>query len=138
MKFENTKEVKEVLEKIHDLVMNLSSEEHALYKELKHYEDIQQDLLHEIELANLNAIERMRVYSQLRKNRKERRKVKDAISLVETVKGYSKKFIEKGLLAETNQVLKNIDTYQKNLETRVYKPRVLENLKCVENTNELE
>lgn len=33
--------------------------------------------------------------------------------------------------AETSQVLKNIDTYKKNLETRAYKPRILENLKCV-------
>lgn len=138
MKFEDTKEVKNVLEKIHDLILNLATEENNLNKELKRYEDIQQDLLHEIELANLNAIERMRVYSQLRKIRKDRRKIKDAISLVETVKGYSRKFIEKGLLSETNQVLKNIDTYQKNLETRVYKPRVLENLKCVEKINELE
>lgn len=138
MKFEDTKEVKNVLEKIHNLILNLATEENNLNKELKRYEDIQQDLLREIELANLNAIERMRVYSQLRKIRKDRRKIKDAISLIETVKGYSRKFIEKGLLSETNQVMKNIDAYQKNLETRVYKPRVLENLKCVEKINELE
>lgn len=132
MKFEDTKEAEDILNKMHDLIMSLAPKEKALNEELKLQEDIQQDLLHEIEIANLNAIERMRVYNQLRKNRKDRRKVKDAIALVETLKGYTRKFIEKGMLAETSQALKNIDTYKKNLETRVYKPRVLENLKCAE------
>lgn len=133
MKFENTKDAKEVLEKVHDMMMSLSEEETKLEKELQIQEDIQQDLLHEIEISELNAIERMQIYSQLRKNRKERRKIKDTLGYIGTLKGFQRKFLEKGMLAETKQVLKNIDMHNENIETRGYKPRVLENLKCAKN-----
>ena len=133
MKFENTKDAKEVLEKVHDMMMSLSEEENKLEKELQIQEDIQQDLLHEIEMAELNAIERMQIYNQLRKNRKnrkERRIIKDTLGYIGTLKGFQRKFLEKGMLAETKQVLKNIDMHNENIKTRRYKPRVLENLKC--------
>ncbi len=132
MRFESTDEAEKILAKLFDLIMSLSEEEKRLNKELKIQEDITQDLLHEIELANLNAIERMQIYNQLRKNRKERRKLKDILSFIGTLKGFERKFIEKGMLSETNQVLKNIEMYKSNLETRTYKHKVLENLKCEE------
>ncbi len=130
MRFESTDEAEKILEKLYDLIMSLSEEEKRLDKELKVQEDITQDLLHEIELAKLSAIERMQVYNQLRKNRKERRKIKDNLNFIGTLKGFERKFIEKGMLAETNQVLKNIEMYKNNLETRTYTPKVLKNLKC--------
>lgn len=131
MKFENTKEVKEILEIIYDMMMSLSVEEKNLEKELQIQEGIQEDLLHEIELAELNAIERTKVYCQLRKTRKERRKIKDSLKFIGTLKGYQRKFVEKGMLAETKQALKNIDMHNENLKSRIYKPRILENLKCI-------
>lgn len=130
MKFENTKEAKETLEKMYDIMMSIIPEEKRLEKELQIQDDITQDLLHEIELADLNAIERTRVYCQLRKNRKERRKIKDTLSFIGTLKGFHRRFVEKGMMAETNQVIKNIDTHNENLKTREYKAKVLENLKC--------
>ncbi len=130
MRFESTDEAEKILAKLYDLIMSLSEEEKRLDKELKVQEDITQDLLHEIELGNLNAIERMQVYNQVRKNRKERRKIKDNLNFIGTLKGFERKFIEKGMLAETNQVLKNIEMYKNNLETRTYTPKVLKNLKC--------
>lgn len=133
MKFENTKEAKETLEKMYDIMMSVIPEEKRLEKELQIQDDITQDLLHEIELADLNAIERTRVYCQLRKNRKERRKIKDTLSFIGTLKGFHRRFVEKGMLAETNQVIKNIDTHNENLKTREYKAKVLENLKCAKN-----
>lgn len=130
MKFENTKEVKQILENIYELVMSISPEEKRLNKELEIQENIQLDLLHEIEMAELNAIERMQVYSQLRKNRKERRKIKDTLDFIYSIKGYTNKFVEKGILSETNHVIKKIEVYDQHIETRIYAPRVLENLKC--------
>lgn len=130
MKFENAKEAKETLEKMYDIMMSIIPEEKRLENELQIQDDITQDLLHEIELADLNAIERTRVYCQLRKNRKERRKIKDTLSFIGTLKGFHRRFVEKGMLAETNQVIKNIDTHNENLKTREYKAKVLENLKC--------
>lgn len=130
MKFENTKEVKQILENIHELVMSISPEEKRLNKELEVRENIQQDLLHEIEMADLNAIERMQIYSQLRKNRKERRKIKDTLDFIYSIKSYTNKFAEKGILSETDNVIRKIDVYDQHIETRIYAPRVLENLKC--------
>ena len=130
MKFENTKEVKQILENIHELVMSISPEEKRLNMELEVQENIQQDLLHEIEMANLNAIERTKVYCLLRKNRKERRKIKDTLDLIHSIKPYTNRFVEKGILSETNHVIKKIEVYDQHIETRIYTPRVLKNLKC--------
>ena len=121
MKFENTKETKEILEKMYDIMMSIAPEEKRLEKELQ---------------TDLNAIERTKVYCQLRKNRKERRKIKDTLSFIGTLKGFHRRFVEKGMLAETNQVIKNIDTHNEKLKTREYKPRVLENLRCARSKEE--
>ena len=136
MKFENTKEVKQILENIHELVMSISPEEKRLNKELEVQENIQQDLLHEIEMANLNAIERTKVYCLLRKNRKERRKIKDTLDLIHSIKPYTNRFVEKGILSETNHVIKKIEVYDQHIETRIYTPRVLKNLKCAKSKEE--
>ncbi len=130
MKFEDTKEVKQILEKIHELVMSISTEEKRLNKELEVQENIQQDLLHEIEIANLNAIEITKVYCLLRKNRKERRKVKDTLEFIHSIKPYTNKFVEKGILSETSYAIKKIEVYDQHLKTRIYTPRVLKDLKC--------
>ena len=114
MKFDNTKDIKHVFKQIHELMMSIAPEEKRLNEELEHQENITKDLLHEIELANLNAIERMKVYNDLRKCRKERRKIKDTIEFINTIRGYSKRFIEKGLLSETDFVMKKIDTYDQH------------------------
>lgn len=130
MKFENTKDIEEVIIKIKDFFMTIGEEEKKLNAELIEKENIQIDLLHEIELAELNAIDLMKVAQRIKKNRLERRKVKDELGLISTLKGYTKKFIEKGIIAESEQLLKNIETYKKGLENRYYIPKVLDNLKC--------
>lgn len=133
MKFEDTKEVKQILEKIHELVMSISPEEKRLNKELEIQENIQQDLLHEIEMANLNAVEIAKVYCLLRKNRKERRKIKDTLEFIYSIKPYTNRFVEKGILSENSHVIKKIEVYDQHIETRIYTPRVLKDLKCAKN-----
>lgn len=130
MKFENTKDIKMFVEEMHDFFNSLFDEEEKMNKELFRCNGIQDDLLHEIELADLNAIEIMKVAKELKKNRLERRKIKNNLMLIGTLKPFNKRFIEKGILAETIQLLKNIDMHEKTLEERGYSPRVLENLKC--------
>ncbi len=135
MKFDNTKDVKQVLEQMYDLVMSVATEENKLLEELKFKEDIQQDLLHEIELAPLNAIELVRIAIKLKKVRKERRKVKDTLEFIKVIKNYTRRFIKIGILSETSQIMKNIDTYNEKLKNRQYIPRVLKDLKCVKKDN---
>lgn len=130
MNYGDTKEVEELVTKIKDFFMTIGDTEKKLNAELIEKENIQIDLLHEIELAELNAIEFMKVAQKLKKNRHERRKVKDELAFINTLKGYTKKFTEKGIIAESEQLLKNIETYKKGLENRYYIPKVLSNLKC--------
>lgn len=130
MNCKSTKEVKELIGDIIDLFMNVGDTEKALMKEIEEKEDIQNDLLHELELAELNAIEQMAVSSRIKKNRKERRILKDQLAFVNTIKGYTRKFTEKGIIAESQQLLKNINSYEVMLNTRHYEPRILKDLKC--------
>lgn len=130
MNFGNTKEIEELIIKVKDFFMTISDEEKKLNAELIEKENIQIDLLHEIELAELNAIDFMKVAQKLKKNRHERRKTKDELGFINTLKGYTRKFTEKGIIAESEQLLKNIETYKKGLENRYYIPKVLNNLKC--------
>ena len=130
MEFKDTKEIEELTKNIIDLFKTIDDKEKEANINLIEKENIQQDLLHEIELAELNAIELMGVAKRIKKNRLERRLIKDELALIKTIKGYTRKFIEKGIIAESEQLLKNIDTYKKNLQNRCYIPKILENLKC--------
>lgn len=78
----------------------------------------------------LNAIEIMAVYKKLEKVLQERRIIKDKIDLINTIKPYTSKFITKGICAETDATIKNIETLKSNQENRKYTPRILKNLKC--------
>ena len=130
MEFKDTKEIEDLTKKIIDLFRTIDDKEKEANINLIEKENIQQDLLHEIELAELNAIEFMSIAKKIKKNRIERRLIKDELALIKTIKGYTRKFIEKGIIAESEQLLKNIDTYKKNLQNRSYVPKILENLKC--------
>ena len=135
MKFENTKDIKMFIEEMLDFFNSLSDEEEHLNKELFRCNGIQDDLPHEIELADLNAIEIMKVAKDLKKNRLERRKIKNNLMLIGTLKLFNKRFVEKGILADATQLIKNIDMHEKALEERGYTPRVLDNLKCAKKHN---
>ena len=58
--------------------------------------------------------------------------------LVSTIKPYTSKFITKGICAETDTTIKNIETLKRNQENRQYTPRVLQDLKCAKKRKEKE
>ena len=130
MKIENANEVLELLRDIENFFKNYEETERNLDRDLKNKELERDDILHEIELSKLNAIEIMSTYKELEKILKERRILKDKISFINTLKPYVKKFVEKGICAETEIVVKNINTLKNNNEAREYTPRILKNLKC--------
>ncbi len=130
MQLDNMEEVKILMLEIEDLFTNLDENKKELEKAIEIKEAEQRDYLHELELAKLNGIEIMQVAKELIKTRKERRVLKDKLELINTLKGYTDKFINKGIIAETRQAIKNIDTLENNHETREYTPRVVKNLKC--------
>lgn len=130
MQLDNMEEVKILMLEIENLFMNLDDKKKEIENAIEVKEAEQRDYLHELELAKLNGIEIMQVAKELIKTRKARRELKDKLELINTLKGYTDKFINKGIIAETRQAVQNIDTLKSNHETREYTPRVVKNLKC--------
>lgn len=130
MVIEDMRQSLELLENIKYFFYNIEEIEKKLNIDLRNKEYERDDLLHEIELSKLNAIEIMAVYKKLEKVLQERRIIKDKIDLVSTIKPYTSKFITKGICAETDATIKNIETLKRNQDNRQYTPRILQDLKC--------
>lgn len=107
-----------------------------LTEEIQRTEDITQDLLHELELGSLNAVEIMAVAKELKDVRQERRKYKDELAKVNTLKGFTDKYNNKMIVGDIIQVIKNLKTLKTNQDNRIYNAKVLKNLKCTEEKNE--
>ena len=130
MNIENIEESLKLLEDIENFFTNFEDVEKKLLTDLSNKEAERDDLLHEIELSRLNAVEIMNMHKRLEKALKERREIKDKIALMNTMKGYANKFVEKGICAETKITIKNIKTLKSNNEVRKYVPRIIKDLKC--------
>lgn len=127
----------EILKNTGTFFATIDDIEKMLNTQLTNKEAERDDLLHEIEISKLNAIEIMNVYKKLEKVLHERREIKDRMLLMGTLKGYSNKYITKGILADTRQAIQNVETLKKNIETRKYTPRILKDLKCARTKNKV-
>ena len=136
MQLDNIEEVKSLLLDMENLFLNLENRKKELEDQINIKEAEQEDYLHELELAKLNGIEIMKVSNVLIKTRKDRRKLKDKLEIIKTLKGYTDKFINKGIIAETRQAISNIDTLKSNQESREYTPRIVKDLKCAKKKKE--
>ena len=101
-----------------------------LEQDIHEKEMARNDLLHELELGNLNAVEMTQVAKALKEVLQERRKSKDELNKVMTLKGFTDKYNNKLITGDIIQVIKNLRTLKSNQENRVYKARVITNLKC--------
>lgn len=136
MIIENMQQTIDLLNNIKDFFYNIEEIEKKLIAELYNKEGERDDLLHEIELSDLNIGERASTYKKLKKVLQERRIIKNKIELVNTIKPYTSKFITKGICAETDTTIKNIETLKSNQENRQYTPRVIKDLKCAKKKKE--
>jgi hypothetical protein len=136
MQIDNIEESKILLLEIEQLFTDLDD----IKKELENKIDLkgaeQEDYLHELELGNLSGLEILKVSKELIRTRKERRVLKDKLEVINTLKGYTDKYITKGIIADTRQAINNIDTLINNQQTRKYTPRVVKDLKCVKSKKE--
>lgn len=130
MVIEDMEESLKLLNNINYFFKNIDTVEKQLATDLYNKEGERDDLLHEIELSKLNAIERMSIYSKLESVLKERRVIKDKIDLINTIKPYTTKFVMKGICGETQTTIRNIETLKGNQANRQYTPRILKDLKC--------
>ena len=136
MEIDDMQQSLELLNNIKNFFYNIEEIEKKLNTDLYNKEGERDDLLHEIELSKLNAIEIMSTYKRLEKVLQERRVIKDKIDLISTIKPYTSKYITKGICAETDATIKNIETLKRNQENRQYTPRVLKDLKCAKKKRE--
>ena len=97
----------ELLGNIKYFFFNMEETEKKLSTELYNKEGERDDLLHEIELSDLNIGERSNTYKKLKSVLQERRIIKDKIELINTIKPYASKFITKGICAETDAIYEN-------------------------------
>lgn len=136
MIIEDMQQTLDLLGNIRYFFLNIEETEKKLNTELYTKEGERDDLLHEIELSKLNAIEIMSTYKRLEKVLQERRNIKNKLDLINTVKPYASKFITKGICAETETTIRNIETLKSNQENRQYTPRVIKDLKCAKKKKE--
>lgn len=66
---------------------------------------------------------------RLKKTRQQRREIKDKLEFISTIKGFFDKYNNKLITGDLINLLKNIRQLKKNWDTRIYKTRVLEDLK---------
>lgn len=126
----------EFLIKMKNFFENIDKLKVDLEQEIRRVELERNDLLHELELGNLNAVELTKVAVTLRDILKERRKYKDELAKVMTLKGFTDKYNNKLITGDIIQVLKNLKTLKKHNQERIYTPRVIKDLKCTEVKNE--
>lgn len=108
-------------------------EEHSnLLQELTNKEAEQQDLLHELELNNLNAVEITKVAIDLKRVRKERRVIKNDIERVKMIKNFTDKYNNKFIGNEIKVLIKELYKLQKRQNNRQYEPRILKDRKIGE------
>jgi hypothetical protein len=129
MKIDNIDEVEEFAKEMNYFFTYIERTNSDLKNELRIKELEQDDLLHEIELSKLNAFELSKVAVRLRNVRQERRVIKDKLEFISTLKGFADKYNNKLITGDIAQLLKNIRMLKENWDTRIYKTRVLEDLK---------
>ena len=81
----------------------------------------QEDMLHKIEFTNVNVVDGFKLYKTLQEIRQRRRQCKDICDMLGTVH-------KSGIVSSLMNLQRQMDKHQKHLETRVYTPRVLDEL----------
>lgn len=130
---EDKNAVIQVLDDFKSLIGNIAKVESVLKAEETKMNNEQQDLLHEIELSELNAAELIKIASRLRKLRKERRKVKDKLEYIRTLRTFTDKYNNNfKTYVDIANIKKQLEILNKEQATRIYRPRVLDDLKISE------
>lgn len=109
------------IEEFLNFLRNCESENHIAIENLSSCEKEQQNLLHELELDDLNYNERAKVATKISKMRHERRNSKDAIELTKEIINFCSE--QKPAIKKLERILGDIRKYENFMETRTYKRR---------------
>lgn len=129
--------VEEILTIMKEFFEGIDHEHEKLLEELNTKELEQQDLLHILELNNLNAVEIMKVATSLKATRKERRIIKNDIERINLIRNFTNKYNNKFIGNEIKMLLKELNKLKYIQKNRKYKFRILKDSK-EEKTREAE
>lgn len=129
-------EVEELLKLMKQFFENVDKEQQDLREELSEKQLEQEDLLHEIELSDLNAAESAKVMKKLKQVRKERRVIKNDLERIGLIQHFTEKYNNKFICNEIAMLLKELRKQKENQDNRKYSPRVLTNLKVGGGSND--
>lgn len=112
------------LTKLHDLLalvsasaQNFASLPNYFSKQIKDCDMETLDVLHKIELANVNVVGGFRLYKQLQEIRRRRRNAKDAMEVCSLL-------LSTGLIKSFSEVKKGLAELEKETAERTYSPRI--------------
>lgn len=119
-------EIEQALMAVREVYINFPKRITLLEEQLKDLDKEIQDLLHVQELADLNASEGFKQYKEMQKARRERRKVKNELELLEFVKQLQAmgKPSEKVL----NKAIGDVRGLSKTQNVRFYKMKIRDDL----------
>lgn len=121
--------VEEILTIMKEFFEGIDHEHEKLLEELNTKELEQQDLLHILELNNLNAVEIMKVATALKATRKERRIIKNDIERINLIRNFTNKYNNKFIGNEIKVLLKELNKLKYAQKNRKYKLRILKDSK---------
>ena len=121
--------VEEILTIMKEFFERIDNEHEKLLEELNTKELEQQDLLHILELNNLNAVEIMKVATALKATRKERRIIKNDIERINLIRNFTNKYNNKFIGNEIKMLLKELNKLKYIQKNRKYKLRILKDSK---------
>lgn len=107
---------------------SIDKELEELYQEQSLKDLEQQDLLHYIERNTLNAGGYAKVGKALKKVRQERRKIKNDIDRVRTIKNFTDKYNQKLIVGDIIQLLKDLKITAKKQKNAKYEYKILKEL----------
>lgn len=94
---------------------------------MKEQDLLTQDLLHKLELENLNAPEMMKVASKLKECRKVRRYHKDILEEVSPIVSFIEDPSNRAAMKKIERLLGDVRKQKNKHKNRFYRPRVLHN-----------
>ncbi|GGN66449.1 hypothetical protein [Oceanobacillus indicireducens] len=124
-------DIEQIIITIRDAIRDIPKRYSDNLEQINKLEKEENDLLHYIELVNLNAVEGFKAYKELQKVRKERRVYKDENELLRHIQPVLKNM--KGQIRHLDDALGCVRQTEKNLENRIYRVRVRKDLDKVIN-----
>ena len=125
--------IEELLKLMFNFFQNIDKRMSELSVQQSKWDSIQDEFLHYIENHNINAVKSCKIIKQLKYVRNERRKVKNEIDVIRSLKAtfvdkYNNKFIEKDLI----QAIKNLkDLNQRQINIKYTYQYLTEELEII-------